>query len=82
MSRNAFTMAGEALFGDRWPSAIGHALKLNDRTVRRWILDASTIPETLWEEILDVIGERHPTLVAAQDAIERHIAMRSKTTES
>jgi hypothetical protein len=73
MSSNAFTVAGEALFGDRWPSAIGQALNLNERTVRRWMVDAGPIPESLWLEILELIGERHLALVAAQDAIEKHL---------
>jgi hypothetical protein len=83
MSSNAFTVAGEALFGERWPSAIGHALNLNERTVRRWMLDAGSIPESLWQEILEVIGERHLALVAAQEAIEAHLEkMRSQATET
>ena len=30
-------------------------------------------PELLWLEILELIGERHLALVAAQDAIEKHL---------
>jgi hypothetical protein len=42
---------GEALYGDRWQSALAHELQINERTMRRWLSGAQPVPADRWAEL-------------------------------
>jgi hypothetical protein len=43
---------GKALDGDRWQTQLAKALRVSDRTVRRWVLFESPIPWSFLDEKL------------------------------
>lgn len=54
---------GEALYGDRWQSALGAGLRVSDRTVRYW-LSGSPIPGGVRGELRDLLGKRYKVIAA------------------
>ena len=41
---NLLAEIGEALYGERWQTALAHELGVADRTVRRWVAGDSPVP--------------------------------------
>lgn len=48
--------AGEALYGDRWRVPLAGALDVNERTVRRWEVEQSPIPDGVWIELKSLLA--------------------------
>ena len=53
-----------AIWGHKWQNALARALKINDRTVRRWASGDVPIPESVERDIRRILG--------ADDPIEKH----------
>lgn len=58
MSPDTLRAYGEALFGARWQSELARALDVSDRTMRRWCVGASPIPEGLSDDLAKLKSER------------------------
>ena len=44
MTPDELRQAGEGLYGPRWQSALARRLRVDDRTVRRWLAGDREIP--------------------------------------
>lgn len=55
--------AGRALYGDGWRKPLGGALRVHERTVRRWHAGAHPIPHGVRVEIARLCRERSAELV-------------------
>jgi hypothetical protein len=62
MTPNDLANAGRALYGDRWQTALAHALHVSDRTMRRWLAGDFSIPAAIVSELRSVLVERLNTL--------------------
>jgi hypothetical protein len=51
MSSAEVAESGRALFGDRWQTPLARALKVSDRTLRRWLADQAVVPVGVEGEI-------------------------------
>lgn len=43
--------AGEALFGNQWQTPLAEALKVSDRTMRRWVSGETPVPAGVLDDI-------------------------------
>jgi hypothetical protein len=50
--------AGALLYGPRWQSSFGRALKVSDRSVRRWLAEEHGLPEDLGPKLRRLIDTR------------------------
>ena len=50
--------AGEALYGDRWQTAIARDLEVSDRTVRNWSADKFEVPIGVMRDVLALLHVR------------------------
>jgi DNA-binding transcriptional regulator YiaG len=62
---------GEALFGERWQSALAEALSVNDRTVRRWVAGDIAPPTGIAESLLRIARSRSGEINKAVALLER-----------
>lgn len=69
MTPSTLRAAGEALYGDRWQSAIAADLGLADRTIRRWLAGDRDMPDDLAPRIMALIEARLPALKSAYTAL-------------
>lgn len=57
---NELTLAGQALFGDRWQTDLSRALGLSDaRRIRQWLTGDRPIPTGVWNDIAELLKKRH-----------------------
>jgi hypothetical protein len=49
---------GESLYGARWQSEVARALKVSDRTVRRWVAGTDEPPSGVLVDLLRLADER------------------------
>jgi hypothetical protein len=56
MSAALLVTIGTTLYGagEAWPSRLAEDLGVNERTMRRWIAGESTIPERVWDELINI----------------------------
>lgn len=50
--------AGEALYGDRWQSALARDVGVGDRRVREWVAGDRRTPPGVWDDITQLLRER------------------------
>lgn len=55
MKKETFKKVGAALFGPHWQTEIAEALKVNSRTVRRWISGEHPVPEDVTHDVLKLM---------------------------
>lgn len=60
--------AGYALFGANWKPALGEALDVDARSLRRW-LQTGDIPSGVWRELLQLAQERRSQLMAIETSL-------------
>lgn len=60
--------AGEALYGERWQSALAADLGVADRTLRRWLAGDRDMPESLPDELRALLRARGKTIAELLDA--------------
>lgn len=61
MKKETFIKTGVALLGPLWQTSLAKALKVNDRTVRRWISGEHPVPDGVSFDLLRLIEERIKT---------------------
>lgn len=49
---------GEYLYGGGWQSALAKALNINLRSVQRWVAGTHPIPESAWQEIIELTAAK------------------------
>lgn len=64
--RGLFCEAGEALWGERWQTEAAGALRLSDRTVRRFVAGTHPLPEGVARELATLCGQRRDRLMGLQ----------------
>ena len=62
---------GEALYGERWQTALAQDLGMADRTVRRWVAGESPVPDHVWPFLAKRIVIRRMTLQRLQKRVPR-----------
>lgn len=62
--RDLLRRTGEALYGERWQSALARELHLNERTIRSYLSGRDPIPDWLWAELRKLVIERGARLAA------------------
>ena len=65
--------AGEALFGPRWQSDLGRALKVDRRTVSRWAAGVQIPRPGVLIEVRELVRRRLSALAAVDDALNEVI---------
>jgi hypothetical protein len=60
---------GQALYGERWQSALARDLHISDRTMRRWAAGTHDVPCGLYVDLLQLTQER----AAVLDALARRL---------
>lgn len=63
--------AGVALYGPRWQSDLARDLDVADRTVRRWLVGYTPIPDALAGEVRALLKERGLALAIVRRKIPR-----------
>lgn len=72
MSPALLREAGEALYGaSSWQSEIARALKVSDRTVRRWVAGEFSIPEGISADLRAILKARGAALAAVRRKLPR-----------
>lgn len=62
---------GEALFGSRWQSDLARELDVSDRTVRRWVANADSLPPGVAMDLLRLVTNKLGEL----EAVEQQLRM-------
>lgn len=60
--REILSAAGEAIYGPRFQRDLAAGLDVNERTVRRWIVGDTPIPDGTLESVAQLITKRINTL--------------------
>jgi hypothetical protein len=71
--REMLRQAGEALYGERWQSELSRAVRVSDRTMRRWVSDPYEIPGGVWNDIQQLLLARVVTIEKLRNEIIRAI---------
>lgn len=58
MTPKQLATVGQALYGERWQTALAIALGITDRNMRRWVKGTHAIPDKVRAD-LAIIVERH-----------------------
>ncbi|MCP1312990.1 MULTISPECIES: helix-turn-helix domain-containing protein [unclassified Halomonas] len=63
--------AGEALYGERWQTALANELGLSDaRRVRQWMSRDRGIPVGIWSDVERLLRERGEAAIELADALK------------
>jgi len=62
MTLEELRAVGEALYGPRWQSEAARALRVSDRTIRRWAAGEWPVPDAVQAEIWALARARHQAL--------------------
>lgn len=70
MQRNAQTLSqiGQAMFGPNWQAPLSEAIKVSDRSIRKW-LAGDPIPEGVWTDVHAVCLKRAEDLLSLAQAL-------------
>lgn len=58
MTPDLLRQCGEALYGDRWQTALAADLQVTDRTLRRWLSQQYGMPDGLENDLRALIEKR------------------------
>lgn len=61
--------AGEALYGSRWQTEIARALRVSDRTIRRWASGVDDLPPGVALDLWRLCEERMLALDVVRDRL-------------
>lgn len=68
-------LAGEALYGPRFAPELEIALKISNRTLRRWLAtEPAGVPAGVWQEVRALLAVRMRTLLAVRNEVDWIIA--------
>lgn len=65
-----FAKAGEALYGPSWRVRLSDALKVAERTVRRWEHNESPIPDGIWTDLAKLCRKHSTELAKLADKLD------------
>jgi hypothetical protein len=68
---NLLTEIGEALYGERWQTALAQDLGVDGRTMRRWVAGAYPVPAWVWPELAKRIVVRQMKLARLQKELPK-----------
>ncbi len=60
---------GEALYGERWQTALAKALGISPRYVRSWLQGRAPVPQHRVEQIRDLCGKRMAEIERERDRV-------------
>jgi len=60
---------GQALYGERWMAPLCVALGVSDRTLRRWLIASAPVPEGVWTDLAEALGDGLVLLAEARLAV-------------
>jgi hypothetical protein len=63
-------IAGRALYGERWQSALARELGTADRTVRRWVSGEDEPKPGVYRDLIKVVEHRLSDLLEAKAALQ------------
>ena len=63
------TAIGTALYGQQWQSALARALRVVDRTMRRWVAGESPIPTGIIADLRRLLRERQAQIEMLLDSL-------------
>ena len=66
---DALTLTGQALYGERWQTALAADLGTSDRTVRRWVAGQTAIPSGVMSDLRGLLIARVVEIATALDKI-------------
>jgi hypothetical protein len=55
--RTLLAAIGEALYGQSWKVALAGDLKVDDRSLRRWI-QTGEVPDGVWRDLIVLLADR------------------------
>jgi hypothetical protein len=58
MTPDRLANAGRALYGERWQTSLAVDLRVSDRTMRRWLVGDSPIPDSIDDELRALLIKR------------------------
>ena len=70
-SRDLLQRVGQALYGERWQSALAADLSVSDRTMRKWLAGEHPIRPQIWGELRELVVERRGRLDTLARELER-----------
>jgi len=65
---------GEALYGPRWQTELARAIRVSDRTVRRWLAGTITIPPGVARDLEALCNTRIDEIRDAADRLQGRAA--------
>jgi DNA-binding transcriptional regulator YiaG len=71
MSPQLLSEAGAALYGPRWQSELARALKVSDRTMRRWAAGEWPVPPNVWQELRAILKVHGHAIAAVRRKLPR-----------
>ena len=71
MTPAVFAKVGEALYGPSWRARLSEALKVAERTVRRWEHGESAIPDGIGRDLAALCRKHSAELSKLADQLER-----------
>ncbi len=69
MTPALFAKVGEALYGPSWRNALADALRVAERTVRRWQDGTSTIPDGIRDDLAKLCRKHSVDLAKLADQL-------------
>jgi hypothetical protein len=70
MTPSTLNRIGSALYGAFWQSRLADDVGVNSRTMRRWLSGEWPMPDTLKDELRQIILRRRQELLEALEALE------------
>jgi len=67
IDRNTVIQYGEALYGPRFQRELAEALGVNERTMRRWVAEDTSPPESVLDDLKALAQERIAMLFCLTD---------------
>jgi hypothetical protein len=64
---------GEALYGERWQSALARDLGVSDRTMRRWAAGTHDVPGALYAELQQLTHKRAQRLDTIEHTLRQSL---------
>lgn len=70
--RTLLVAIGEALYGLSWKAALAEDLKIDDRSVRRW-LQTGLVPPGVWRDLSTLLADRQVEIDALQGEVRGRV---------
>lgn len=77
-----FEEAGLCLYGRFWKKGFEEDLELGDRTIRRWAIDDSIVPDGVWQDINALLNDRIEMIRQIQNKLKTEISDDKESSET